>query len=161
LAYRLGVRSLIAIAVLAALSAVLTLSSVAAGGSGRAEATALLRLDGVQFRPELAITPETRGTGLMHRRKAPADGMLFVFRNDTTGAFWMRNTLVPLRIVFFSSQGKRVRQLQMTPCRTESCPLYSPGRRYRYALELRATDKRPAATLGPLARLQQLSRRAS
>ena len=152
-------RSLVAIAVAASAALVLTGSSP--GGPAQAEAIAFLRLDGVAFRPELAMTPDSRGTGLMHRRKAPADGMLFVFRNDTTGAFWMRNTLVPLRIVFFSSKGIRVRQLVMTPCRSESCPLYSPGRRYRYALELRASDKRPAATLGPLAKIEQLSRRAS
>ncbi|HEY6113731.1 MAG TPA: DUF192 domain-containing protein, partial [Gaiellaceae bacterium] len=64
------------------LVAVLALAVVlaAAGGAGGAErATALLRLDGVLFRPELAKTPAQRSLGLMNRRRAPEDGMLFVF----------------------------------------------------------------------------------
>jgi uncharacterized membrane protein (UPF0127 family) len=136
--------------------------SVPAGSAGQGSATALLRLDGVPFRPEIARTSEQRATGLMFRKRAPKDGMLFVFREDTTGGFWMMNTLVPLRIVFFNAEGRRVKQLRMTPCRSEdSCPTYSPGRRYRFALELRASDTRPAARLGPLARIRQLSRTAA
>ena len=108
-----------------------------------------------------AVTGDRRSLGLMNRRRAPADGMLFVFPQDTTGGFWMQNTLVPLKIVFFNSEGRRVRTMFMTPCRVESCPTYDPGRRYRYALELRATDRRPAARIGPLAKLRQLRRRAT
>ena len=123
--------------------------------------TATLRLDGVLFRPELALTPARRSLGLMHRRKAPTDGMLFVFPTATTGGFWMKNTLVPLTIAFFDTSGKRVRKLSMNPCRTPSCPVYDPGRSYRFALELSATDVRPARTLGPLADLRRLSLLAS
>ncbi len=120
-----------------------------------------LRLDGVPFSPELALTPAQRSLGLMHRKRAPKDGMLFVFPYDTTGGFWMKNTLVPLTIAFFDADGRRVRKLSMTPCRQESCPIYDPRRRYRFALELRASDARPAAKLGPLAQLRRLARRAS
>jgi uncharacterized membrane protein (UPF0127 family) len=97
----------------------------------------------------------------MHRKRAPEDGMLFVFPFESTGGFWMKNTLVPLTIVFFDAEGRRVKKLSMTPCRQPSCPIYDPRRRYRFALELRASDARPAAKLGPLARLRLLSRRAS
>lgn len=93
----------------------------------------------------------------MNRRRAPADGMLFVFPQDTRGGFWMKNTLVPLTIAFFNADGKRVRKLSMKPCRQESCPIYNPGRRYRFALELRASDARLAAKLGPLSELRRLS----
>ena len=123
--------------------------------------TAVLRLDGLLFRPELALTPAKRSLGLMHRTKAPADGMLFVFPTATTGGFWMKNTLVPLTIAFFDTRGKRIRRLSMTPCRTPSCPVYDPGRSYRFALELSASDVRPARTLGPLADLRRLSLLAS
>lgn len=87
--------------------------------------------------------------------------MLFVFTRDTKGAFWMKNTRVPLRIVFFDASGKRVRQLTMTPCREDPCPLYFPGRWYRFALELRVTDGRPAARLGPLREIRRLARAAT
>lgn len=141
-----------------ALGAVLAL----AGGAGASEnATAVLRLDGVMFRPEIARTPAQRTRGLMHRRQAPKDGMLFVFPESTTGGFWMKDTLVPLTIVFFDSVGKRVRKLSMTPCRTASCPIYDPGRPYRFALELRASDTRRAFTIGPRSALGRLVRAAS
>ena len=133
--------------------------AVATGSASGTSPT--LRLDGMPFRPELALTSASRSVGLMNRRPAPADGMLFVFPSDTSGGFWMKNTLVPLTIAFFDAQGKRVRKLSMTPCHQESCPIYDPGRRYRFALELRASDTRPAAKLGPLAELRRLGRLAS
>ena len=107
------------------------------------------------------MSSEQRGLGLMHRRKAPRDGMLFVFPNDTSGGFWMKNTLVPLTIVFFDRDGKRVRRLSMKPCRADPCPIYQPNRRYRFALELPASDTRVANLLGPLVKLSRLSRQAS
>lgn len=131
-----------------------------ASSAGSSPATAL-RLDGVPFRPELALTPAQQQRGLMFRRKAPADGMLFVFAEDTRGGFWMKNTLVPLTIAFFDRAGKRVRKLSMTPCRKDPCAIYDPGRRYRFALELGASDERRAAKLGPLSELTRLTRAAS
>jgi uncharacterized membrane protein (UPF0127 family) len=136
------------------------LGGTVAGGNASTDATAKLRLDGASFRPEVARTSNQRSRGLMNRVKAPADGMLFVFPGDTTSGFWMKNTLVPLAIVFFDRQGKQVRRLAMTPCRRDPCPIYSPERRYRFALELPAGDRRAAKRLGPLAALLRLSRSA-
>lgn len=147
-----------AVAVLAAPAAGST-TSVLAGGA-TSTATASLLLDRASFRPELAMSSEQRSLGLMHRKKAPRDGMLFVFPNDTSGGFWMKNTLVPLRIVFYDVHGVRVRTLSMKPCRRDPCRLYDPGRRYRFALELAATDTRPARRLGPTAQLYRLTSRA-
>jgi uncharacterized protein len=84
-----------------------------------------------------------------------------VFPSATRGGFWMKNTLVPLKIVFFDSYGTRVRKLSMKPCTTDSCPIYAPGKRYRFALELPAGDKRPALKLGPRAELRRLLARSS
>jgi uncharacterized membrane protein (UPF0127 family) len=132
-----------------------------AGAGSREDATvATLTLDGVAIRPELALTSESRSRGLMNRRKAPPDGMLFVFRGSTSGGFWMKNTLVPLTIVFFDASGQRVRRMSMVPCHEDPCAIYDPGRRYRFALELRAGDRRPARKLGPLSALQRLISRA-
>ena len=142
----------------AALVAVLV--GALAAVSSDANPTARLKLDGVEFHPELALTSASRSLGLMNRRRAPADGMLFVFPENTTGGFWMKNTLVPLRIAFFNAEGIRVRQLSMKPCRSDSCPIYSPERAYRFALELRAADPRPTRKLGPVAELRRLSRLA-
>lgn len=136
--------------------------AVASGGATASErATASLRLDGATLRPELALTPEQRERGLMFRRAAPRDGMLFVFPRATTGGFWMKNTRVPLKIVFFDTRGRAVRTLRMTPCRTDVCRLYMPRRQYRFALELPAADRRPAKRLGPPAALGRLIRASS
>jgi hypothetical protein len=146
------VRACLSLAVLAVL-----LGVAVAAGHAQTEATTTLRLDGKLFRPELAITPDQRSLGLMHRRRAPKDGMLFVFPEASSGGFWMKNTLVPLTIVFFDSRGKAVRRMSMRPCRRDPCPIYDPGRMYRFALELPAHDRRPARQLGPRQRLQQLT----
>ncbi len=128
---------------------------------GRPEVVrAKLQLDGKPLRPELALTPRARGRGLMFRKRAPADGMLFVFPADTGGGFWMKNTLVPLSIVFFDSNGVRVRRLSMRPCTVEECPVYLPRKRYRFALELPAGDSRRAQRLGPPDALSRLLERA-
>ena len=142
------------------------LAALAAGGTLQAApqakvATARLTLDGVTIRPELAATPGQRAVGLMYRTEAPRDGMLFVFRYPSSGGFWMKNTLVPLTIVFFDAYGNRVRRLSMAPCKKEPCTIYDPGRTYRFALELPAGDKRPALRLGPRAALARLVQRSS
>ncbi len=149
-------RSVIGFLTIAAL-----VGALAAAGSWASSSVTRLELDGVPFHPELALTSANRSLGLMNRRRAPVDGMLFVFPQDTTGGFWMKDTLVPLTIVFFDADGKRVRRLSMRPCRSDPCPVYNPGRKYRFALELRASDTRPARRLGPSWELRRLSRIAS
>jgi uncharacterized membrane protein (UPF0127 family) len=158
LAYPLVVK---AARLLLAGSVLVVVVALASGVSASEGTTAALRLDGVPFRPEVAKTSGQRAHGLMNRTRAPRDGMLFVFPETTTGGFWMKNTLVPLTIVFFDSSGRRVRKLSMTPCSKDPCPIYDPSRRYRFALELRASDTRSAERLGPLAALMRLARAAS
>jgi uncharacterized protein len=134
----------------------LAIAAFAATASATTSATTTLRLDGLALRPELALTPAQRGRGLMFRKRAPADGMLFVFRTATSGGFWMKNTLVPLKIVFFDSSGRQVRTMRMTPCAKDPCRIYDPGKQYRLALELPGSDQRLARRLGPLAELKRL-----
>jgi uncharacterized membrane protein (UPF0127 family) len=145
------------------LALVVTVLAAASVGAtvDAAPSAATLRLDGAPFRPELALSSPARTRGLMNRAQAPADGMLFVFPESTNGGFWMKNTHVPLTIVFFDADGKRVRRMSMKPCHVDPCAIYSPGRRYRFALELPASDVRPARKIGPVGELRRLVRRAS
>jgi uncharacterized membrane protein (UPF0127 family) len=144
------------LALLALLALLVAVAALAAGARAATSATTNLRLDGAPLRPELAMTTGQRSRGLMFRRRAPLDGMLFVFPTPSFGGFWMKNTLVPLKIVFFDAAGRRVRTMRMTPCTKDPCSTYDPGRAYRFALELPATDRRPALRLGPAAELRRL-----
>jgi uncharacterized membrane protein (UPF0127 family) len=141
---------------LATLGVAVSIAAFAATAGATTSATGTVRLDGLVLHPELALTPVQRGRGLMFRKRAPADGMLFVFRTATSGGFWMKNTLVPLKIVFFDTAGRHVRTMRMTPCAKDPCRIYDPGKQYRFALELPASDQRQAHRLGPPSELKRL-----
>lgn len=84
---------------------------------------------------EVAITPEQRAVGLMHRFSLKPDhGMLFVFERSEAQAFWMKNTFIPLSIAFIAADGRIVSIDDMKPQSEESH--YSKGPAL-YALEMR------------------------
>jgi len=86
----------------------------------------------------IAETPAARETGLMRRHSlAPDGGMAFLFAQPTTSPFWMKDTLIPLSIAFWSSDRRIVAILEMTPCRSDPCPYYYPHRTYVGAVEAR------------------------
>lgn len=73
----------------------------------KVERLAVVTSSGVhRFSVEIADTAETRERGLMFRTHLAADrGMLFNFRAVGSTAFWMRNTLIPLDIIFIAADG--------------------------------------------------------
>lgn len=70
----------------------------------------ITRSDGtsVALDVEMAITPPVQEKGLMFRQSLPRNGgMLFTFADgERERAFWMRNTLIPLDIVFIRQDGR-------------------------------------------------------
>ena len=61
----------------------------------------------VRVRLEVALTPEAQERGLMYRTALADDqGMLFVFPHDADHSFWMKNTLIPLDMVFITADGR-------------------------------------------------------
>jgi len=87
-----------------------------------------------QFELEIAKTQDARMTGLMRRDSMPADhGMIFVFRTVQEWSFYMKNTRIPLDIVFVDANGRIVSIQQMKPYDLTSI---SPPAPVKYAIEL-------------------------
>lgn len=85
----------------------------------------------------VADRPELRQRGLMGVENLPREGgMLFRFPEDSSGGFWMRDTLIPLSIAFLAADGSVVAVLDMDPCTADPCPVHDPGVAYRAALEV-------------------------
>ncbi|MCW7481058.1 DUF192 domain-containing protein [Leptospira kanakyensis] len=84
---------------------------------------------------EVANTPSSRATGLMYRTKLGEDeGMLFVFPRPDHLSFWMKNTLIPLSIGYFSEDMRLLESFDMKPNQTEE--VYNSRKPAMYALEV-------------------------
>jgi len=69
----------------------------------------------LRFSVEVARTPQQKGLGLMFRRELPAlRGMLFPYDKDQEITMWMKNTFIPLDMVFIKSNGEVIRIEEMT-----------------------------------------------
>lgn len=123
---------------LLALAVLLILAVGCADGGGDGPSVVIETAEGdKEIAVEIADTQEERARGLMGRTSLPEDAaMLFVYPAPTEGAYWMKNTLIPLSIAFYDERGQILRILDMEPCRRDPCPLYDPGVGYAGALEV-------------------------
>ena len=87
----------------------------------------------------LAKTPAQREQGLMGQRDLRGyDGMIFQYDAPHDGAFWMKDTLIPLAIAYFDSDGRFIGAQGMDPCPpdTVDCPIHPAPAPFQYAIEV-------------------------
>jgi hypothetical protein len=90
-----------------------------------------------RFSVELAITPEERARGLMYRTElATLHSMLFVYTTPQPLTFWMKNTLIPLDIIFIDETGL-IRHIHPNAKTQSLDPIYG-GPENQYVLEVNA-----------------------
>lgn len=97
-------------------------------------------LNGHVVAVEVADTPEEREQGLMFRDSLEQDrGMLFIFDESQEAHFWMKNTEIPLDIIFVNDEDI-VSELysDAQPCLTPFCPAYSSHGKVKYVVEVNA-----------------------
>ncbi len=96
-------------------------------------------IGGQRILVELALDSAAQAKGLMYRESMPEDrGMLFMFPATQPLAFWMKNTLIPLDIIYIAENGEIVDIVTAEPCRTAYCPSYPSKAPGKYVLELNA-----------------------
>ena len=105
-------------------------------------------INGHCFYVELARTQAEIERGLMGRKELDKNkGMLFVFDKEGIFPFWMKNTLIPLDIIWADSQGKVVYiKENAQPCKTLICPSEVPAAMAKYVLEISAGTVKEANT---------------
>lgn len=89
---------------------------------------------------EIADTSVLRSQGLMFRDYLDRHhGMLFVFDKEQEVSFWMKNTYIPLDMIFVDANSHIVHiEKNVPPCKTESCPLYSSLQKVQFVIETNA-----------------------
>jgi uncharacterized membrane protein (UPF0127 family) len=115
--------------------------------------------DGFAVSVEVAADDSTRTQGLMFRDRLAEDrGMLFLFPATNEYAFWMKNTLIPLDMVWLDEQQRIVHvSHDVPPCKADPCPSYPPGGFARSVLELAAgTAVKHRVTDGAVLRISGL-----
>ena len=100
-----------------------------------------VELGGHRYAIEIADDDAERSRGLMFRESMQADhGMLFIHDLQEPQAYWMKNTKIPLDILYFDDARKLVsQQRDVPPCSLgDACPPYPSDAPARYVLELNA-----------------------
>ncbi|MGA7617584.1 MAG: DUF192 domain-containing protein [Thermoanaerobaculia bacterium] len=117
-------------------------TTAAGSGGGISTRPAAILPDGFRVWMEIAADDQSRAEGLMYRESVPAgSGMLFMFPQEGLYPFWMKNTYVPLDMIWMDSSGRVVDvKSNVPPCPGDPCPSFTPAGTASYVLELGAGE---------------------
>lgn len=94
----------------------------------------------VKINVEIADNDRERQRGLMFRESLDENsGMLFIFDKEQQVSFWMKNTKIPLDMIFVSANGTIVEiKENVQPCLLDTCPIYPSQYPVKYVIEVNA-----------------------
>ena len=96
-----------------------------------------LKLGQSSYQVELATTPAQRRKGLMYRKRlAVSEGLMMVYPQPGDHRVWMKNMLIPLRVLWIDDSFTVISVQRLVPCVVSPCPVYSAPGMTRYILEL-------------------------
>lgn len=140
--HRISLERIGSVAALCGLAVLLQASAAPAQHTADPGLIAVTMPQGTVIMAELATTAEERARGLMFRPTLEQNrGMLFTFAEPQLWSFWMKNTRIPLDIIWMDGRKKIVHIERGVPTcsRTDDgCPQYQPNENALYVLELAA-----------------------
>jgi len=96
-----------------------------------------LQLNNRLYQIELADNNARRTQGLMHRPELAEDaGMLFLYQRPGDYRIWMKNTLIPLLVIWLDADARIIEMQILPPCRIQNCQVYGAREASQYILEL-------------------------
>ncbi len=96
-----------------------------------------LQLNNKTYQLEIADTRKRKSQGLMYRETLASNaGMLFIYQRSGNYRFWMKNTLIPLLVIWLDENAQILGKQILQPCKTAKCPSYGVSMPSRYIVEL-------------------------
>ena len=116
-----------------------------------------LILNGEDYLLEIARSTKQRRHGLMYRDHLDKrQGMLFIYPGSGDHRIWMKNTLIPLTVIWLDKNEKIIGIKKLFPCDSDPCPSYGISKPSKYILELDSGSHRliPGQTIKGIIQLE-------